>query len=376
MIRLGALGDVVRSFPAVGSLGALYPAAHITWLVEPSSAEAVASQAVADEVLVFPRGELEESLWGLRPRSLAAAVRRLVHELRGRRFDLVMDFHAILKSGLLSRLSGAPLRVSYARPFGRELSWLFANRRAQLGRRRMSRFDRNAALVEFLAADSRPAAEDGSIRPPEEALTRMRGMLGSDVEPLVIHPGTSPGTPYKRYTAEGYGFLARSLAEWPGLPCIVTGGSNREEQELAKAVLAASAGAARLAPATPRFEDLAALYAQCRLFVGSDSGPLHVASLVGTPVVQIMGPTDPIENEPFLGTPWRRVRLPMPCSPCRRGCADASCMRAIPPELLVSAVRALLAETEGSARHTRSRTVDSESHGRSYSPLASTSRLG
>jgi ADP-heptose:LPS heptosyltransferase len=99
----------------------------------------------------------------------------------------------------------------------------------------------------------------------------------------------------------------------------------------------ASGGAARLAPPTSGFEDLAASLEAARLFVGGDSGPLHVASLVGTPVVQILGPTHPVENRPWAATPWRRVCIPVACSPCRRGCAAAHCLRVIPPELVARA---------------------------------------
>jgi ADP-heptose:LPS heptosyltransferase len=88
--------------------------------------------------------------------------------------------------------------------------------------------------------------------------------------------------------------------------------------------------------------DLAALFSRARLFVGGDSGPLHIASLVGTPVVQIVGPTDPVENEPSSFSPWRRVRVPLACSPCRRGCAAVTCMKVIPHETVVEAALELL----------------------------------
>ena len=101
--------------------------------------------------------------------------------------------------------------------------------------------------------------------------------------------------------------------------------------------------AARLAPETADLPQLAALFSGCRLFIGNDTGPLHVASLVGTPVLQILGPTDPVENAPFPGTPSRTVRVPVACSPCRRGCAATPCLRVIPPETVVGAARQLLA---------------------------------
>jgi ADP-heptose:LPS heptosyltransferase len=348
VIRLGALGDVMRSFPAVAELRDLHPRAHITWLVEPPSASAVASHFAIDEILVFPRDVLEAHLRASRMAALLRSAAAFVRSLRRRRFDLVVDLHSILKSGLLSRLSGAPVRVGFGRPFGRELSWLFANRRVQLEDRRISRFERNAAMIDYLAARAHEPrtkkAREPLIRPDGDAVVRMRSMLGSDGRICVIHPGTSRGTAYKRYTASGYASLARALVADHGVRCVVTAGSDGEERALAESVVRASAGSASLAPATPTFADLAALIASSDLFVGSDSGPLHLASLCGTPVVQIMGPTDPVENAPFPGTASRRVRVPVPCSPCRRGCAAAPCMREIPPERVIAAAGELLDE--------------------------------
>jgi ADP-heptose:LPS heptosyltransferase len=116
---------------------------------------------------------------------------------------------------------------------------------------------------------------------------------------------------------------------------------------MAEAVLREAAGAARLAPATPTLLDLAALFAHARLYLGADSGPMHVASLVGTPVVQLLGPTDPVENAPYPGTASHTVRVQVACNPCKRGCDAATCMRAISENMVLRAVRALLAGSAG-----------------------------
>ena len=147
-----------------------------------------------------------------------------------------------------------------------------------------------------------------------------------------IDSGTSDSTPHKRWTAAGYGDVARSLAERDGARVLVTVGPARDDRAFAEAVVEASAGHATLAPATPS-----------RLYLGSDTGPMHVASLVGTPVVQLLGPTDPVENRPFPGTPSRTVRVQVACNPCRRGCAAATCMQVIPAARVIEAARALLA---------------------------------
>jgi ADP-heptose:LPS heptosyltransferase len=146
---------------------------------------------------------------------------------------------------------------------------------------------------------------------------------------------------------EDYARVARALAEEDGIPSIVSCGPARDDEAIVDAIVEASGGAARPAPATPSLADLAALFACCRLYLGGDTGPMHVASLVGTPVVQIIGPTDPVENAPYPGTPSRTVGVPLPCSPCRRGCGAATCMRLIPPGSVLDAARELLSQAAG-----------------------------
>jgi ADP-heptose:LPS heptosyltransferase len=340
VIRLGAVGDVVRTLPAAAALRAAYPEAELAWLVEPASASVLAGQPWLDDVIVFPREALRAALTSGHWLELAREARGFVARLRGRRFDLVLDFHAILKSGVLARLSGAPRRVSYARPFAREGAAWFATERARLAPERQSRFDRNEALVRYLGVDA-PLPER-PLAVPAPALARAARALGEGPAPVVIHPGTSDATPYKRWTPEGYGAVARALAE-EGVPSLVTSGPAASDREMAEAVLREAAGAAKPAPPTPTLLDLAALFAHGRLYLGADSGPMHVAALVGTPVVQLLGPTDPVENAPYPRTPSRTLRIQVACNPCKRGCDAATCMRSISERAVLSAVRALLA---------------------------------
>ncbi len=340
MIRLGAVGDVVRTLPAVSALRAGYPDAHLCWLVEPASQSVLEGQPWVDEVRVFPRTELRAALRSGRWIGAARGFAAFVGALRADRFDLVVDFHAILKSGALAWLSGAPQRVSYARPFAREGAAWFATERAALAPRRQSRFARNDALVRFLGVSEAPASEPLAVSPT--ALAWADEQLAGHPAPVVVHPGTSPGTEHKRWAPEGYASLAQDLAA-DGIETIVSFGPTAGEPEFARRIVELSRGAARLAPETPSLHHLAALFRRSRLYVGSDTGPMHVASLVGTPVVQLMGPTDPVENQPFPGTPSQTVREQIACNPCRRGCAAATCMRVIGPTEVARAARSLLA---------------------------------
>jgi ADP-heptose:LPS heptosyltransferase len=331
-VRLGAVGDVARTLPAAAWLRAGWPGAHLAWLVEPAAASLLAGEPGIDETLVFPRPArwLREAGRARRLRELAGFLARL----RGRRFDLVVDFHSILRSSLLALASGARRRVGYAQPFGRELAWALATDRARIAPARVSRFERNAGLVRFLGVEPGPAARPLRVEPAEVAAMRER--LGAGPAPLAIHPGTSEGAAHKRVAPGILARAARELFAEFGVPAVVTRGPARDDPRLAGAVVEAAAGAARLAPPTPGLRDLAALFAATRLAIGPDTGPLHLAALVGTPVVQIVGATDPVENAPWPGT-RSRVLVAAPA----RGPAPGSPLE-ISSAAIVAAARELL----------------------------------
>ncbi|MCP4035918.1 MAG: glycosyltransferase family 9 protein [bacterium] len=348
IIRLGALGDVVRTLPSLAALRAAWPEAHLCWLVERGAAAVLEGQGDLDAVIEFPRESLTQLLRAGRITGFVRELRGFVQALRAERFDLVIDFHAILKSGLLSWSCGAPVRVSYARPLGREASWLFATHRARVLPGRLSRYDRNAALVDFLAID--PATPCSSLRVDPAARARVDRALDRHDEFALIHPGSSAGASHKRYRSSGYAACARDLFQARGLRSLVTRGTSDEERRLAEEIVSQSKGAAELAPQTSQLVELIALIDRARLFVGGDSGPLHIATAVSTPAVQILGPTDPIENEPRREALWRRVRMPVACSPCRRGCAAATCLAIIPHERIVDAALECLDHSVGLRR--------------------------
>jgi ADP-heptose:LPS heptosyltransferase len=338
VVRLGAMGDVVRTLPAVSSLRAGYPGSHIAWLVEPRSASALDGQPWIDEVLVFPRPDLVAALRSGELLRSGAGLRGFARALRERRFDLVVDFHSLLRSALLARLTGAPVRAGYARPFGRELSWALATHRARLAPGRISRFERNQALVRYLGVTAPPAPAPFRIDPA--ARVRAEAALPAGPAPIVLHPGSSDGTAHKRWPIAAYAALARELRDTEGAASLVSFGPARDDRARAEAVVREAGGAARLAPATPSVADLGALLACARLYVGGDTGPMHVASLVGTPVVQILGPTDPVENAPWSLTPSRSVRAG--AGECGGAAADV-----VP---VLAAARSLLAETRVARR--------------------------
>ncbi len=333
VLRLGALGDVVRTRFAFPALRALYAHAEIDWLVDDRASAGLEGIVGLDRVVTLARGELRAS----RAATLAGSTWCTVRELRERRYDLAVDFHGVLKSALLARAARIPQRVGHAAPLGREGSPALYTHRVALDAHHLSRFERDAALVRYLGGEP-----DGRVPPlglPSDA--------GDDLGHLperfyAIHPGTSPGTLYKRWEPRRFAEVAERLAERTDAPSLVTWGPVRGERECAEQVAEWSRGAASLAPATASISVLLELLRRASLFIGGDSGPVHLAALAGLPRVVVFGPTDPVENAPFEGSGLRVLRRDVGCNPCREGCPVRTCMAAVRPDEVVEAALGLL----------------------------------
>ena len=332
VIRLGALGDVVRTRFAFAGVRALYPHAKIDWLIEDRSAAGLVGLDGLDETVIVPRRLLRAR----HPLVALRTLRAFVLELRARAYDLSIDFHGVFRAGFLSWSAGIPVRVGYDRPFAKEGSAHLLTHRLRAGPAHISRFERNAALVNYLGG-----------RVPDVAAPLALGDAALALPPLpeffaLLHPGTSPKTSYKRWDTERFAAVARRLHERAGLISLVAFGPVAGEQAAARAVVAAAGGAAVLAPPTASLAELLCLLGRAAVFVGCDSGPMHLASLARTPVVAIFGPTDPVENGPFPGVPSRIVSSDVGCNPCREGCPARACMRAVEPEAVAAAALDLL----------------------------------
>lgn len=335
--RLGSLGDVVRTRFALPGLRDLYPEARIDWLVEDRAASGLTGAGEIDEVIAVPRR-------AFRVQSALRWSADLVRSLRAREYDLALDFHSILRSALPLWASRIPVRIGYGGGFAREGAQRFFTHRVEPSASHVSRFERNAALVHFLGGTrgcARPALEL-----PDDA-----GELPELPERFaILHPGTSPSTLYKRWEPERYAAVARGLADEAGLTSLVSWGPVPGERECAERVVAVAGGCAVLGPRTQSLAVLLRLLGRASVFIGSDSGPMHLASLAGRPIVAIFGPTDPVENAPFPGLPVRLVRADVGCNPCREGCPTRSCMAAVEPGRVLAAARELLAGAAVSER--------------------------
>jgi lipopolysaccharide heptosyltransferase I len=345
-VRLSALGDVIHALPVLSGLKALLPRAEVDWVVEDRAAGLLEGRPDLRRVVVFPRAALRAAR-GLRARLGRAAA--FVRELRDGRYDVAIDLQGNLKSGVVTRLSGARLRFGLDRRACREGNHLFTARRALPPRRARHRVERNLALLSALLGRDVPYVPPGFPSAPADRETAARLLSGAGLPAsgfAVLHAGTSGFGAFKRWPAARFGDLARRL-EGAGVPVAAT--CSPAERPLAEEVARASGGAARVVE-TPTLPVLAEVLGRSRLVVAADTGPLHLAALLEVPVVGLFGPKDPEVYGPYGATAEGAGLLPylvrpdVACRPCGlRACADPVCMGGLEPAEVFSTATRLLA---------------------------------
>ena len=344
IIRLSSIGDVVRTLPALTSLRRQYPGSHIAWAVEDKSSSILEGHPDLDELLVFERkkiaGLLKHPLCFFEGLSLLA---RFLGKIRGAGYDLVFDFHGILKSGLIAAFTCSPSRVGFAKDFVKEFNHLFTNRKIIPSDARLPRVTRNLELIRPFVSGENTAEKPvigiaGNHR--EKARAFMTEKFG-DHHPLVaVHPGTSRDI--KKWSARSFAMVCDMVAESLDAKVVLTWGPG----ELGEAELICSLAKTRpeVGMQTDSLFELAAILEACDLMITVDSGPMHIGSAVGTPVIAIFGPTDIQVNSPHW-QPYEIVSSNMECSPCDENCDFAKCMGAVAPEAVLAAARKLLIHT-------------------------------
>lgn len=282
VVRLTALGDILHTVPAVAALRAAHRDAKIDWVVERKWAPVLEGSPAINEVIPFDR----RSAWG---------AFECVERLRENRYSCAIDFQGLYKSSILASLSGAPRRIGFERAWAREegAAMLYTERVSPVGRHVA---ELNYSLAQQAGA-SRPQAPEYPLRVPAGGAASVRARLhdlGITGDYVVVGPGGSWRA--KCWPAERFGEFCRELEKMFDMRVVVIHGPG--EKQIAEDVLRA---AAPVHPAliSTTIEELMGLLAHARCLIAADSGPLHLASALGTPVVGLYGPTDPARNGPF-----------------------------------------------------------------------------
>jgi lipopolysaccharide heptosyltransferase I len=277
IVRLSALGDVIHGIPVACALRNAFPQAFLAWVVEGRSAQLLEGHPALDELIRLPRG------WWKTPREVFALRRRL----RQLKFDIAIDLQCLTKSAVAAWFTGAPRRIGKAGADGRELSKLFHNELVEAGGQHV--IDHNLELLRPLGITS-PKVEFSLPEQPADARMAENSLHAVGLRHgnfAILNPGA--GWPSKIWPPDRYGEVARRLQAARGLASLAVWGAPAE-LPLAQAIVAASHGAAKLAPPTS-VPELAAFCRRTALFLGSDTGPLHLAVAVSTPAISMHGPS-------------------------------------------------------------------------------------
>ena len=283
IVRLGSLGDVVHAIPVAAALRNRFPHAHIDWMVDPRYEELLGLVESVDRgVPVDPR---QLTLGGSMFLSTLRALRRA-------RYDAVIDLQGLLKSAVLARLVGARRTIGFPRQHLREpLARLFyTDAPDPAGATHI--IDKNLALLQPLEVTDRRVHFPISI-PHTPSVESVKARFAQGRYAL-LNPGAA--WPNKRWPADRFGSVAASIQREFGMRSLVLWGPG--EQTLAGAVAAASDGAAEAAPPTT-VSDIVGIARGAQLMISGDTGPLHIAGAVATPIVALFGPTRPERNGPW-----------------------------------------------------------------------------
>lgn len=280
IVRLGSLGDVIHAIPAVAALRRRYPEARIDWAIDPGYLVLLKMVVgIDDRIVVDTRGPVGNLL------SVAAAMRR-------NRYDMALDLQGLLKSAAIARAAGARQTVGFRRDELREPAARFLYTHGVDVGRAVHVIEKNLDAVVAAGVTDRRVMFPLDV-PVTPASTTVTERFGRD-DYALINPGAA--WPNKRWPAARFGALAAALHARRGVRSLVVWGPG--EQAMAETVVFESHGVAELSPPTT-IPDLFAIAHRARLMISGDTGPLHVAGAVGTPIVALFGPTRSERNGPW-----------------------------------------------------------------------------
>ena len=313
-------------------VNALIEAGHeVAWAVEPPASPLVATLKGLSQTFVLPKASAYD--WNDRF--------RLARILRDFGADVAIDAQGLWKSAFWTWLSGAPRRIGWMADHRREASSsVMLTESVDCLPEDVHVIDQHHALLIGLGIDER-GNRDFPFVLPEEALSMASRFADSVGSPYaLVAPGG--GWENKLYPPELWGEVCKGIAALRVAPVVLWGPG---EETLADAVVTASGGKARRAPATSILE-MAALARQSRLFLAADTGPLHIAGAMKAPLVALFGPTDPARNGPWVAADEVVREIP-PCAPChKRSCeTHRDVMKKIEPATVLEAVGRRLASS-------------------------------
>lgn len=280
VVRLGSLGDIVHTFPAVAALRESFPKAAIVWLTHPRWKALIETSELATEI------------WEVETRSYSS-VREVFKRIRKTQFTTAIDYQGLWKSAALPFLGRVPSRIGFSSHAVREFGVpLLYTDRVRASSAHVA--DQNGELSVRAGARNGVARSQLSVPSLQEAFA-LQLLRGFGVDRYVVLSPTG-GWRSKCWPPERYGALCQQIYSNLGLRCILNQGPG--DEECIAAVKASSGDAAPIA-CNSSLHQLMVFLRHALCVVAGDTGPLHLAVALGTPVVALFGPTDPARNGPY-----------------------------------------------------------------------------
>jgi heptosyltransferase-1 len=342
IVKLSAIGDVVHTLPALNAIRKAYPEARITWLVEEAAHDLVKGHPALDRVLVSKRKRWLKELQSPSFLSATKEVHGFIKELRDTYYDMILDFQALLKSGILIALSRGKRKIGFGKGLEHmEYSYLFLNERVPAVSMECHALSRGLMLLNALGI-STPEVEyklpvSNHDRQKVDDLLQRYGLVNPG-RFVVVNPVAKWES--KLWSNRKFAQLAGRLIAQYDVRVVFTGSSeDRRAIDQIKADMGEPA--VNLAGETT-LKMLAALYEKADVVVSTDTGPMHLAVAVGTPVVALFGPTAPWRTGPY-GSGHQVVTAGQACAPCfKRHCTTRDCMALISVDQVIDAVSRII----------------------------------
>ena len=344
VVRLSAMGDIIHTLPAVSALREVFPHATIGWLVEERWAELLCTLRYPRSGARSPQRPLVDRVHTVNTTAWRRSLLSFntwqqmavgLSELRGLGYEVAVDFQGAVRTALLARWSGATVVYGDIQPRENAASMWYTRQVLTTG----AHVVQQALSLAEAVIQRMPLPPKVELPVDPDAENRITALSGDAHNFVILNPGAGWGA--KQWPAERYGFVASELAK-DGLRSLINYGPG--EEDLAVAVEAASTGAARKVSCS--ISELIALTRRARLFIGGDTGPMHLAAALQIPVVGIFGPTNPARNGPF-GTSSVVLRSATSLTSHARHAEPEKGMLAITPEEVIAASRKLLGSKHG-----------------------------
>jgi heptosyltransferase I len=287
LLRLSAIGDTCHALAALRAFQEAWPETRFTWIIGKLEAKLMTAIVPEIEFITFDKGAALRGIWHVRT------------ALQGRRFDLLLDLQLSVRASMLSRLIAAPIKLGFDRQRARELQWLFTN--AQI-----APAVREHVLDSFMgfvrACGIEPGVPRWDIPLPEPALEYARSLITDPRPTLLISPCSSHAA--RNWSVQGYAALADYAASAHRMRVVLVGGRSSREAQMGSAIAAASHASIVNQIGKDTLPQLLGLMSQSTVLLSPDSGPAHMATMVGLPVIGLYAATNPQRAGPYYSRQW------------------------------------------------------------------------